>query len=215
HPRLARYMGRCDDNGWFLLLREFAEFGTLHGAFENLEGQISWEHKAVMMQQIAQGMEFLAENGVLHQDLSTRSVLLFGFNQKDAEKTSVKVADYGLLTGSNHCTYSMEAIMNGRLSFNTNGRPVRYMSPEAIKKRQYTEKSDVWAFGVTCWEIMTSGKTPYFHIADDESVSAYVCDGGRLRREEIDEGCPDRVWELVQCCWKENDENRPKFSELV
>ena len=35
------------------------------------------------------------------------------------------------------------------------------MAPESIKFHTYSEKSDVWAFGVTMWEIMTRAVAPY------------------------------------------------------
>ena len=32
------------------------------------------------------------------------------------------------------------------------------MAPEAIALLQYSEKSDVWSFGVVTWEVMTNGQ---------------------------------------------------------
>lgn len=39
--------------------------------------------------------------------------------------------------------------------------PVRWTSPEAIKDRKFSEKSDVWAYAITCTEIWNDGATPY------------------------------------------------------
>lgn len=39
--------------------------------------------------------------------------------------------------------------------------PIRWMSPEAIQYGQYTNKNDVWAFGVTMWEVFSYGVIPY------------------------------------------------------
>ena len=39
--------------------------------------------------------------------------------------------------------------------------PVRWASPEVMKERKFSEKSDVWAFGVTAIEVFDLGKTPY------------------------------------------------------
>ena len=39
--------------------------------------------------------------------------------------------------------------------------PVRWMSPECIETRQFTEASDVWAFGVLMMEVYSDGMLPY------------------------------------------------------
>ena len=43
-------------------------------------------------------------------------------------------------------------------------RPIRYMAPEALRRSKFSEKSDVWAFGVTAWELLSGGDNPYFHM---------------------------------------------------
>ena len=46
------------------------------------------------------------------------------------------------------------------------------MPPESLQKRIYSRASDVWAFGITLWEIATDGNLPYFMWAcgDEELV---------------------------------------------
>ena len=39
--------------------------------------------------------------------------------------------------------------------------PVRWTAPEAIQHRKFTQKSDVWSFGIVLWEIMSYGDHPY------------------------------------------------------
>eukprot|EP00960_Hanusia_phi_P023797 702118-Hanusia_phi.AAC.1 len=58
--------------------------------------------------------------------------------------------------------------------------PMRWMAPESIRRRQYSEESDVWAFGVTMWEIWTYAEFPYGHLSDD-LVGSKVIQGERLR----------------------------------
>ena len=39
--------------------------------------------------------------------------------------------------------------------------PLKWMAPESIERSMYSEKSDVWSFGITIWEVMTRAITPY------------------------------------------------------
>ena len=44
--------------------------------------------------------------------------------------------------------------------------PVRWLPPESIRHRIFTHKSDVWSFGVTVWEILTFGESPFKVISE-------------------------------------------------
>ena len=48
--------------------------------------------------------------------------------------------------------------------------PFRWMPPEALRRRRFSEKSDVWAFAVTGWELLTGGDVPYALIDTTEEV---------------------------------------------
>ena len=45
---------------------------------------------------------------------------------------------------------------------------MRWMSPESLERRRWSEKSDVWSFGVFCWEVLSDGKLPFSSVASDE-----------------------------------------------
>jgi len=44
------------------------------------------------------------------------------------------------------------------------------LPPEALPKAWFSEKSDVWSFGVVCWEILTFGDLPYFEILEERMI---------------------------------------------
>ncbi|XP_035698667.1 angiopoietin-1 receptor-like [Branchiostoma floridae] len=92
---------------------------------------------------VATGMDHLSSKQVIHRDLAARNVLL-------TDSLIAKVADFGLSRGEGiYEQTSKKAI------------PFRSTALEALTRRIYTTKSDVWSFGILLWEIVTIGGTPY------------------------------------------------------
>ena len=52
--------------------------------------------------------------------------------------------------------------------------PVRWQAPECLMNHRFSTASDVWAFGVVMYEVLTYGYTPYRHVLEDEEVSHLV-----------------------------------------
>lgn len=52
--------------------------------------------------------------------------------------------------------------------------PIKWLSPETMRDRVCTKKSDVWAFGVLCWEIFTNGDNPYANFGTNNDVARRV-----------------------------------------
>ena len=59
---------------------------------------------------------------------------------------------------------------------------------ESLVERKYTWASDVWAFGVTLWEVLSGGRTPYGALPASEVVD-WLQKGKRLELPE--EGGPE------------------------
>ncbi|KNC73318.1 hypothetical protein SARC_14123, partial [Sphaeroforma arctica JP610] len=89
--------------------------------------------------------------------------------------------------------------------------PLRWMPPESIINNLYTEKSDVWSYGITLWEIFTDGAMPYREIKTHELMT--ILEGGfRLQKPA---SCPQAVYEIMLMCWEWDASSRPTFAELV
>jgi serine/threonine protein kinase len=84
---------------------------------------------------------------LLLQDLSARNVLL------DTDLTP-KVADFGLSDVTVTNNFEERRIVG---SFG----PIRWMAPESIRSQVFSTKSDVFAYGILLWEIMSKGALPH------------------------------------------------------
>ncbi|KAM7537964.1 hypothetical protein Aperf_G00000061121 [Anoplocephala perfoliata] len=145
--------------------------------------------------QIASGMAYLASRGIIHRDLAARNVLVETPEQ-------IKITDFGLAkciddTGGEYTS-------KGGLM------PVKWLAIECIKKRIFSSKSDVWAYGVTLWEIFTLGRRPFEKIHTRHLIQ-HLEKGLRLAQPvttSLD------LYELMADCWLEDPDARPNFDEL-
>ncbi|OTF74701.1 SAM domain containing protein, partial [Euroglyphus maynei] len=89
--------------------------------------------------------------------------------------------------------------------------PVRWTAPEAIAFRKFTSASDVWSFGIVCWEVMSYGERPYWNWSNQDVIKS-IEKGYRLP-PPID--CPDAVYQLMLESWQKDRSNRPTFTQIV
>lgn len=86
---------------------------------------------------------------------------------------------------------SQPGLLSGLQSIQNPKIPVRWTALEAIAFRRFTSASDVWSFGVVCWEVMTEGERPYWNWSNQDVIKA-VEQGYRLPQPEVSICWPTR-----------------------
>ncbi|KAM4625804.1 tyrosine-protein kinase receptor TYRO3 [Polymixia lowei] len=148
------------------------------------------------MLDISRGMEYLSSRNIIHRDLAARNCML-------NENMTVCVADFGL----SKKIYSGDYYRQGSVS----KLPVKWIALESLADNVYTTQSDVWAFGVTMWEIMARGQTPYPGVENSE-IYEYLIKGERLKQPP---DCRDDIYEIMHSCWSPVPKCRPSFQHLL
>jgi len=90
--------------------------------------------------------------------------------------------------------------------------PVKWCPPEVIESHNFSTKSDVWSYGILCWEIYEYGAAPYYWLNNKQAAES-IKNGERLAHPPA---MPLPFYNLVlKCCWQNDPENRVTFQEIL
>lgn len=178
----------------YRIITRYCPGGSLFDRLHKSSGKhLTPPHLTEIALQVAQGMKFLHENGIVHRDLKTMNILL-------DENDVAKIADFGLAG----------VIKAGQGLQGGVGTP-HYSAPEVLEKKRYGPKVDIFSYGVILWEMATR-KIPYRDKAPQDIYDYVVLQGKRLPYMP---GIPAPVFELISRCWSADPNLRPDFSEIV
>jgi len=185
------FFGLCEANNADYWVVEYLREMNLRDILRATPEDYAYTTRQNLMIQIATGMQYLVDNDVVHGNLACRNILL-------VDGSNIKICDYGM----GPSVLGAEGTLQAGLS--------RWAAIEVLQKTECTSKSDVWSFGITLWEILESGKTPYEHLSDTQ-VSERVQRGERLPTPE---NCVPELAQLMTRCWSVNQLDRPRFIDL-
>nr|XP_017220737.1 PREDICTED: receptor like protein kinase S.2-like isoform X1 [Daucus carota subsp. sativus] len=164
HSHLVSLVGYCHEWHEMILVFEYISQGTLsdhlHQSFVKGYDTLSWIQRLKICIGAAQGLDYLhtgtsTSQRVIHRDVKSTNILLDG-------NLEAKIADFGIskIVATNQgCTYVSTAV---RGTFG-------YMDPSYFTTGRLTRKSDVYAFGVVLFEVL-SGRRAVNLSRDDEQL---------------------------------------------
>uniref|UniRef100_A0A3Q3ADN8 receptor protein-tyrosine kinase n=1 Tax=Kryptolebias marmoratus TaxID=37003 RepID=A0A3Q3ADN8_KRYMA len=213
-PNIIRLLCVCVSSDPLCMVTEYMENGDLNMFLSQREIESTLTHAnnipsvslsdlLHMAVQISSGMKYLASLNFVHRDLATRNCLL-------DRRLTIKIADFGMsrnLYSSDYYRIQGRAVL-----------PIRWMAWESILLGKFTTASDVWAFGVTLWEIFTLCKEQPYSLLSDEQViensGEFFRNQGRQIFLYAPPLCPPSLFELMMRCWSRNIPDRPAFEGL-
>ena len=142
HPNVCSVIAIEEDAGRQFIVMEFVEGENLKSRIKR--EQLTPEHITEIGLQIAQGLNAAHEKHIVHRDIKSDNIMITRHDQ-------VKIMDFGLakLKGD-----------HGLTKTGTTVGTVAYMSPEQIQGMELDHRTDLWAFGVVLYEMMT-GTLPF------------------------------------------------------
>ncbi|KXN82689.1 Ephrin type-A receptor 2 [Leucoagaricus sp. SymC.cos] len=149
---------------------------------------------------IISGLEYLHNLNIVHGDIKAKNILV-------SNTGHAMLADFGI----------SQIMVSASIQSQSGIGTWRWMAPELlVQSAPFTKESDVWAFGCTCYEVLTDNM-PFYQITNNGQVLLALSNGQTPQRVPLvdpyahDEELEERIWRLLRTCWA-NDPNQRSTS---
>ncbi|XP_029684822.1 serine/threonine-protein kinase A-Raf isoform X2 [Takifugu rubripes] len=168
HVNILLFMGYMTKPN-FAIITQWCEGSSLYRHLHVTETKFDTMRRIDVARQTAQGMDYLHAKNIIHRDLKSNNIFLH-------EGWTVKIGDFGLAT--------VKSRWSGSKQVEQPSGSILWMAPEVIRMQDsnpYTFQSDVYAYGVVLFELM-SGSLPYSNINNrDQRTIFYIFDPSILK----------------------------------
>jgi serine/threonine protein kinase len=200
HPCILGFLGFSlpTDKSDAMIVTEYVPNGSLEenvfiGENEELPRLQSHTKLAKIVVGIVHGMLYMHSKNMLHRDLKPANILLDHFWHP-------RICDFGLSRFSDTSRTLTDQIGTDR-----------YMAPELYEKEDYTDKIDVFAFGITLYEILV-GKPA---CSRNLNCLQIMCRAVNGKRPDIPDYIPLQVKDLITRCWSVDPDTRSSFAVIL
>ncbi|GAB2298751.1 hypothetical protein Dimus_032827 [Dionaea muscipula] len=217
HRNLVRTLGFCIRGEEKLIIYEYMANGSLNTSLfdSTKKEQLHWDARFKVIEGIARGLLYLHRDSrlrVIHRDLKASNVLL-------DDDMNPKISDFGLArtfltTQDSDSTHQVVGTLG-------------YMPPEYALRGIFSDKTDVFAFGILLLEIISGKKNSSFSYDDlylnlpGYAWQLWDSDRGLELMDEALTSNPYSKYEVVRClnvgllCVQDLSADRPTMSAVV
>jgi len=200
HPHILTLHDSGEADSFLYYVMPYVEGESL-GEKLKRDGPLSVPEAVGLLEEIADGLAYAHERGVVHRDIKPDNVLLSGHH--------ALLADLGIAKAVSDTSERRELTTVGVII----GTP-EYMAPEqATADPQVDHRADIYAFGILAYEMLT-GRTPFGGRTGQEVLSAHVLEEP-LPTSEHRVGLPEGLDRLVMKCLEKAPSDRWESAEDI
>ncbi|GBC54462.2 kinase-like domain-containing protein [Rhizophagus irregularis DAOM 181602=DAOM 197198] len=159
---------------------------------------LNWLKKLGLLRGISIGLRDIHNSGLIHHDLHCGNILVDVIGSVDV----ACITDLGLCQPAN--------VKSSQSNSNEIYGVLPYVATEVLRGKEYTQASDIYAFGIIAYEICT-GLPPYHDIPHDELLAMKICQGLRPKSNYI---VPQLIIDIINQCWDTDPSKRPEVNKL-
>lgn len=206
HENIVRFVGVAWSNLENLcMVTELLPRGDLQRLLKTSGDLLSWlKEKQPIALGIARALAYLHDRSpvIIHRDVKAKNVLM-------TEDLQGKLIDFGVSRARQESSMTVGV-----------GTPY-WTAPEILDGSRYTEKSDIYSFGVLLCELDTC-KSPYADLTCPEEKEKQMRPFQILKlviagtlRPQVSSDCPPRIGRLVEACLQHDPDARPNTKQLI
>ncbi|GMH38779.1 hypothetical protein BSKO_06663 [Bryopsis sp. KO-2023] len=191
HKNVVKMVGVMQSS----MVLEYCNKGSLYSLLHDPSCRVTWGKVFDIALAVAQGMCHLHHHRIIHRDLKPGNLLMHEHDGEDI----MKIADFGL---------SRNFLVNSPMT--TGLGTWQYSAPEVLREEKYSQKADVYSYGMVVWESCT--RTEPYHGVPGTRAMADIAQGDR---PPMPASMPSSLRELVKLCLDHNPDNRPHFRKII
>jgi len=155
HPGIVSLYDYVEEDDGLYLVMELVDGKPLDEYIRNVSGPIPAERAVPMMTKILDAFAYAHSKGIVHRDIKPSNILLMNNGE-------VKILDFGIAK-------MLSEAGNKLTKTGTQMGTVFYMSPEQVQGKEVDIRSDIYALGVTFFQMLT-GVCPYDGMTTEYEV---------------------------------------------
>ena len=171
----------------------YANDGSLTDYITKEFKNLKWKDKIEILYSIISGLNIIHQEKLVHRDFHSGNIL-----HSDNLPQKMMIADLGLSAPADQEPSSIVGVLP-------------YIAPEVLNGKPYTQKSDIYSFGILM-SVISTGQQPFNDKAHGHGLMLKICEG---LRPAFSNNTPKIYIELAYKCMDADPDNRPTAEEIL